>query len=713
MKRERNGFSSWWGALLIAAAGLLAYANSFTGPFLLDDTDNITDNATIRSLWPIGPVLTMPGQANTVAGRPLQNLSLALNYALCGLDARGYHAVNLLIHLANALLLYGLLRRALRLPSVAATLQRRAGGVALTVALLWVVHPLNTQAVTYITQRGESQASLFYLLTLYGLLRGAARSLRSTGGSVGAPLAETCCAKEVRASAAPTGGAKPRPPTAAAPWYALAVAACLLGVGCKEIVATAPLVALAFDRLFLAPSWRELFRRRWPLYVGLAASWLVLAFLKSTQHSDLTVAAAAMDTSRPLMALEHLRPKALADVNVTPWHYLLTQAGVIPHYLRLALWPDALCFDYGWPFARALRDVWRGAMIVGLLLAGVAWALVRVPRWGFLGLCFFLILAPTSSILPLGDAAWDYRMYLPLAAVLTAVVTAVLWVAAATHPPLRGPLRRRGSGSVASMTCDPLQGGVREAGGGWGQARGLRYALPALTAVAVFALAARTVDRNRDYRSALAIWEDTVRQRPANARAYHARGMAYADLGQFDAAEADLTTARQLAPESGEVLASLGEVLVRQGKLTDAEAVFAAACRLRPAPVHAQVGMANVLLLQGRNAEAMPYLHAALQVLPMSAEANSNLGIALCAQGRLEEGVRYLNRATELNPQSAESQNNLGRALMLLGRWAEAEEHLRLAVRLKPDYAEAQRNLDEVRRRQGAIQSIGASPLQE
>ena len=149
--------------------------------------------------------------------------------------------MNLAIHLLAALALFGIVRRTLELPAVARRFgERGATPVAFCIALLWVVHPLLTEAVTYLSQRAESLMGLFFLLTLYCFLR-AAVSQRPGAWRVGA------------------------------------VAACALGMGCKQVMAAAPLVALLYDRCFLAGSFREALRRRRGLYLALAATWLLLA----------------------------------------------------------------------------------------------------------------------------------------------------------------------------------------------------------------------------------------------------------------------------------------------------------------------------------------------------------------------------------------------------------------------------------------------------
>src|ERR1022692_1539631 len=202
--------------LMVVAAGLLAYHNSFTGPFIFDDFYSIEDNPTIHHLWPIWQTLSPPRiGAPTVEGRPLVNLSLAINYALGGYRLWGYHALNLTIHILAALTLFGIVRRTLLQPRLQERFGAAADGLALAVAVLWMVHPLQTESVTYIIQRAESLMGLFYLLTLYCFLRAA---------GAGGPGRFW--------------------------WLAASVFACLLGMATKEVMVSAPLVVLLYDRTF-------------------------------------------------------------------------------------------------------------------------------------------------------------------------------------------------------------------------------------------------------------------------------------------------------------------------------------------------------------------------------------------------------------------------------------------------------------------------------
>lgn len=190
----------FWPTLLIAVTALGAYGNSFGGPFIFDDHLHITNNPRIRNLWP-------PWEIIAGTPRPVVYLSLALNHFISGLHAWSYHAVNLAVHVAAAWLLFGIVHRTLQ----GAPLRDRFGPsshlFALATALLWVAHPLQTESVTYIIQRAESLMGLFFLLALYSVIRGA-----------GSPHRDR--------------------------WAAAAVLSCAMGMGCKPVMVSAPLVIL-------------------------------------------------------------------------------------------------------------------------------------------------------------------------------------------------------------------------------------------------------------------------------------------------------------------------------------------------------------------------------------------------------------------------------------------------------------------------------------
>jgi hypothetical protein len=250
-------------AALIAFGAIAAYLGTLSVPFIFDDGEAITGNPTLRHL---ATALGTGGEAtvSTASGRPVLNLTFALNYALGRYDPSGYHAMNIAIHVLAGLALFGLVRRTLKQPVMSARFGSDSAALALAIALIWTLHPLQTESVTYVSQRAESLMGLFYFLTLYGFVRGteAEGSSSTVDGSLGSK-----------------GGAAPGFLQKAGVWYAVSIVACFLGAATKEVMVTAPLIVLLYDRTFIAGSFKDALRRRPWIYAGLAASWGLLACL--------------------------------------------------------------------------------------------------------------------------------------------------------------------------------------------------------------------------------------------------------------------------------------------------------------------------------------------------------------------------------------------------------------------------------------------------
>jgi tetratricopeptide (TPR) repeat protein len=589
----------WLAPLLVVGAGIVAYANSLHGPFIFDDLESIPRNPSIRHLWPPWNVLSPPVN-RTVAGRPLVNLTLAINYATGALAVEGYHVVNLVLHLANALLLWALIRRTLELPRLRAGVGDAGPWLATAIALLWVVHPLATEGVTYVIQRCELLMALFLLLTLYCVASGR---------------------------------------------HVAAVVACALGMGSKEVMVVTPLLALAYDRIFLAASFREVIEKRWRLHLGLAATWIVLgAIVAATPH----------------------RNTGFGYEGLGPLRYAATQLGVVTHYLRLAVWPRPLVVDYfDWPLASTPRDVIAPAAVLTLLGAATAWALVRRPAWGFLGLWFFLILAPTSSILPSrAEIAAERRMYLPLAAVVTFVV---LGAHAGLARLVKSPRRREVEiAALALLTT----------AGVWGTHR-----------------------RNEDYRSVEAIWNDVRAKRPGNARARINLGSYYAEQGDAAKARRLFDEALRIAPGNPVAHYNLGLDLANQGKERQAIEHYTASLTADPSDPKVHYAMGTALNHVGETKNAIDEFRFAIRLNPAYGEAHNNLGNALSDSGQQEAAIAEWREAVRVNPNLPEPHYNLGSALAEQGKTAEALAQLEEAVRLKPGFAPFRETLDDLRKK--------------
>ena len=629
---------------VIVIGALAAYANTFHAPFTFDDVSSIGDNPSILHLWPLsGPLSPPPGWGFTVSGRPVLNLTLAINYAISGFDVWSYHLFNLVIHVLAGLTLFGIVRRTLaRLDGssvgrglsptgLSPTKQVSSGAkpvsdvkpnlLALAIALLWTLHPLQTESVTYVIQRAESLMGLFFLLTLYGFIRGVdCHVLRDNGNArpaTSGPLGHLLSDKL-------QGGGR-------GIWFALSVLACLLGMACKEVMATAPVLVLLYDRSFVAGNFRDAWKQRRGLYLALAATWLPLAWLLAGTGGN--------------------RGGTMGfDPGISWSGYWLTQFEAVTRYLGLAFWPHPLVFDYGKPLVRPLAEIWWQAIVVLALLSLTIWALVRKPRCGFFGAWFFAILAPTSLVPGAIQMIVEHRMYLSLAAVIAFVV------------------------GVASLRFHPRL----VAGAG-----------------AVLALAAGVVtwQRNAVYGSERTLWEDTVARRPANARAQNNLGLSYYHLGRFDDAIARYRESLRLDPTVANTHYNLGLAFMHSGRLAEAVAPFEEAVRILPYYFYAHQNLGVVLTKLGRPQEALAHFAEALRFDPSPAETHLHFGVALAELGRWREAADHYAQALRVNPRYAEAQSNWGVALFHLNSSAAAIEHFDEALRLKPDAPDVHFNL--------------------
>lgn len=624
------------GAGLVLVA-LVAYHNSFSVPFLYDDVPTITENLSIRHLWPIGPVLSPPPDI-TSTGRPILNLSLAANYAAGGTAVWGYHALNLAIHILAGLTLFGLVRRTLLLPSLRGRFGDAALPLALAVAAIWTLHPLQTESVTYVVQRAESLMGLFYLLMLYGCSRGMD---------------------------------SPAP----ARWHVLAVAACLLGMATKEVMVSAPLMAFLYDRTFVAGTFREAWRKRWRLYLGLAGTWVLLGYLVVSTGGNRNGA-------------------FTLGIAISWWAHGLTQFQAVARYLWLSVWPHPLIFEYGIVGVRRAADILPYAPVV---IALVVYTMVGLWRWpviGFLGGWFLSILAPTSLLPGVTQMIVEHRMYLGLAAVVAFVVLGVYALA--------------GRRSVVIFLI--LAGG----------------------------LGFMTWHRNNDYRSELSIWGDTVAKRPGSSVAHDSFGTALVNANRIPEGIEQFREALQVEPGYGEAHYNLALILARTGKTEEAIQHYEESLKTKPGYADTHNNLGNALVQVGRLPEAIAQYEEAIQLKPDYAKAHYNLGLALAQAGqpeaaidqykealRLEpanadvyddfgvalvseakmvEAIQRYEQALRIDPAHAKAHNNLGNALLWTGQIPQAIGHYEQALRVKPDYVDAQNNLG------GALAQAGRLP---
>lgn len=596
--RPPRRWTGWLGALALVLAVWVAYQSGVTAPFVLDDELSIGANPSLRDLTDLRG-LARPPVSSPTSGRPILNLSYALNFAWSGRAVEGYHLTNLAIHGAAAVVLILLLQELLARTRVAGRFGRETDWLALVMAGVWALHPLHTSAVTYLSQRAESMMGLCYLLTVYFFLRGA-RAERPWGWQLGSVLA------------------------------------CAAGMATKEVMVTAPVMVLLLDSVLVAGSFSRAWQERRGLYLALASTWLLLA---------------------GLMIGSRIAERGIGGGHgFTWWSYALTQLAAVPHYARLAVWPHPLIFDYDvdrGPLP-VVATVGGGIVIVSAL-AVFAWALRRAPAVGLLGASFFVLLAPTSSVVPIGmQPVAESRMYLPLVPLAVAGVLVLRQVAAR---------------------------------GFWILALPLMVALGALSR-----------ERNALFCDPLALWNDTVLKRPGNARARNCLGVTLLQTpGGRDAAIPHFEEALRLKPDFVEARNNLANALLaRREQWPAAIAHYEEALRQKPrqAEVHHNLG-ALLALLPGRRAEAIVHLREAVRLAPASDQMRFSLGFALArAEDTLPEALACFRRSLELNPRNGDAWNALGVARMKdpAGR-AEAEAAFHRAIALQSRADQAHNNL--------------------
>ncbi len=587
--------------LVIVAAGLLYYCNSLSGQLFFDDFPHLSDTPRLHHLLPIWKYL-----AHT--SRPVVDLSLALNFALGGLEVAGYHLVNLIIHIGAGLVLFGIIRRTL----LGSALRQRYGAsaafIALVAALLWLVHPLQTQSVTYIIQRAESMMGLFYLLTLYAAIRWIEEpKLRH--------------------------------------WRAGSILFCILGMGCKPVMATAPVMILLYDRIFQGGSFRQALRQRQGFYAGLAVSWVVLGLLLAGKGDDYQVGAGFGIQQMDALSYAAMQPK------------------VILYYLRLTFWPHPLILDYGWPVANTLREVLPSMLGAGGLILAVLWGLKRNLKSSFLGGWFFLILAPSSSVIPLADLIFEHRMYLPLAAVTLGVVLLV-------------------HGIGQRMTGWPIR--LKQ-----GMAVGL--ALGVVTALGV-----KTYLRNEDYRDPVVLLRDNAARRPDNLRVRNNLGGELLRQNKLEEAEVQLRQAIKGNPRDAPAHKNLGFTLIHQGRTREGIQHLIKATELGFLNSDMQRRLGRFFAQEGDLERAEEAYRQVIRLEPHRSDAHYHLGLLLAGQGKLEAAAVCYREAIRLNPKAFYAYTNLGNVLAHLGNQKAAIAAYDKALEIDPMSAIANHNRNAV-----------------
>ncbi|MBI5739440.1 MAG: tetratricopeptide repeat protein [Nitrospirae bacterium] len=644
--------------LLIAIIGSLAYSNTFSAPFAFDDFGNLADPPLIKSL---NNFFFPEGGYKGYLPRAVAFFTFALNYHFGGFDVAGYHAVNLVIHITNALLVYFLVVLTFRTPYIVGQgsegkgqgagvidtiplsplkLRGDEGGlssprfIALFSALIFVAHPVQTQAVTYIVQRLTSLAAMFYLFSMVMYVKArllTAESRVKSQESDNPPFSPLKLRGE--------GGVTKLLTLNSVLFYSLSLLCAVLAMLTKEMSFTLPIMIILYEFTFFRSSLKKKLLFLLPLLLTLTIIPLGI-----------------MGTEKPLgEVLSDLSDRLRVQTRMSRWDYLFTQFRVITTYIRLLLLPVNQNLDYDYPVYHSFftPPVFLSFLLL-LSIFGVAVYVMRKagavssqqsaisnnPPLSPLNLrgeyrlisfgifWFFIALSVESSFIPIVDVIFEHRVYLPSVGAFIAV-TAALFL-------------------IANKISDRRQVAGR--------------ALISALAAVVIAFSGATYARNIVWQSEEGLWEDIVRKSPNNARAWNNLGYVYLGKGLVEDAAGYFKFALRLNNNYADAHTNLGVAYYGKGLTDNAIRQFQMALKLSNVPA-------------------------------LVAKARHNLGIAYSRKGMLDDALRELGSALRTTPDDPEIYSDLGVTYMNKGQFDKAIEAFRTALKLKPDYDLARLNL--------------------
>jgi protein O-mannosyl-transferase len=584
---------------LIALVGFLIYSNTFNVPFQFDDDAYVVNNPAIRDfstfLSPqdittgntLSPTGIPPALRSAFMTRILGYLSLAINYRLHGLDVTGYHLVNLLLHILNAWLLYLILthtfgRRPLPGREMNYTLP---SPLPLIATLIFLCHPIQTHAVTYITSRFVLLASFFSLLSLASYIR-------------------------FRTAAPGTGRVS---------FLVLTLLSAGAGMMTKEFTFTLPFLIALYEFSFFAGSLREHLRKLAPLGLTLP----IIPLLIFIQQGSIT----ALDST--------MRTITAADSShISRIDYLLTQFRVIVIYLRLLIFPVGQNVDHDIPVLHSLASPEvLGSLL--LLLALLSWAAhrfwlslqsgaapeSRIMPFGIVW--FFMALAVESSIIPLGELSAEYRLYLPSVGMITAF-TALCGAVAARYS-----LNRTGFNTIATLLIIALCAATLLRNKVWRSEISLwqdaamkspTKVRPHQNLALYYGMEGRLDEARRELEKAIAI-------EPRNFELHNNLGIIYREQGDLGRAIREYQLVLQLEPADAMARYNLGNVYLAQARYDDALREYGECLAIIPEydELHNNIGIVH--MKSGRIEDALREFETALRLNPENTNARKNLDI--------------------------------------------------------------------------------------
>jgi tetratricopeptide (TPR) repeat protein len=659
--------------LIIVILGILIYSNTFNVPFAFDDIYGIAYNSVIKD------VRHIIDPQNMYSNRLIGQLTFALNYKMHGLNVAGYHIFNLFIHLLNALLVYWLIILTFRTPYASAYLQKDVlktsdpyRWIPLFTALLFVSHPVQTQAVTYIVQRFASLSTLFCLVSLVMYIK--ARGSDSS--------------KKARYA-----------------FYAASIISAILAMRTKEIAFTLPVIAFLYEFMFFRVDIKKRMLYLLPLLPLLLTMFIIPLSMMLTQSG-----------STGARGIDELT-KIAGSVDVSRWDYLNTQFRVIVTYIRLLFFPVNQNLDYDYPIYRTFFTL--PVFLSFLVLLGVfCWGIYLLYRsyksdqanccWrrliAFGIFWFFVTLSVESSIIPIDDVIFEHRLYLPSVGFFMAIMSGIVVIQVKLANQTKAVAKLFIPVMILVVISLSLTAYARNMV--WSDEVTLLEdviekspykARPHYSLGAAYQKQGRLDDAVKEYQTAINL-------NPHLVQGHYNLGVVYQKQGRLDDAITEYQTAIKLRPYQTEIHNNLGAAYQKQGRLDDAIKEYQTAIKLKPDYADAHNNLGVVYQKQGRLDDAIEKYQTAINLKPDYADAHFNLGLVYQKQGRLDDTITEYQKAINLKPDYADAHYNLGLVYQKQGRLDDAVTEYQTAINLKPDHADAHNNLGVAYQKQGRLE---------
>ncbi len=550
--------------LLFIILIVIAYSNTFHVPFQFDDKPAIVENPVIKDL----SFFADPSRSDTLKGhyenitfkmRYISFLTFALNYRLHGLDVTGYHIVNLLIHIINALLVYVLVLLSFKTPFLdKSSIKDYAVHIAVFSALLFACHPVQTQAVTYIWQRVTSLATMFYVLSLVSYARWRLL-MPEAGPDIKSFLNDRALF-----------------------YYLATITSAVLAMESKETAFTLPVIIVLYEIIFFKCRFKRVVAYLVPILLTMSVIPLNLMGQKKSA-GDL---------------IGFISESTMIETTMNRFEYLFTQFRVIITYIRLIFLPVNQNLDYDYPVFHSLFDseVFLSFLfILAILSIGVflfkrfrhSSAYTRLISFGIFW--FFIALSVESSLISLRDVIYEHRVYLPSIGLFIMISTLVFAVAVKLKVKWKNVDR----------------------------------SLVAVLSVIVILLTGTTYMRNLVWKDSITLWEDVVSKSPQKERGHNNLGFAYHLKGSHYKAVKHLKTAVKLAPDYTLAHVNLGTSYYSQGLFDNAIEHYQAAVKLKPDWAKAYSNLGAAYFAKGMTDEAIKYLETAIKLEPEAMAHNN------------------------------------------------------------------------------------------